>query len=258
MSILERIVEATRMRVERQKARQSAPLSPHALCLPPFAFERALRQPGMSFICEVKKASPSKGVIDPVFPYRVIAQQYQTAGATAISVLTEPDFFLGNDEYLREIRGEVSIPLLRKDFMIDPWQIEQARALGADAVLLICSVLTSDMLREFITRADRLGLSCLVEVHDESELDMAVKAGARVIGVNNRDLKTFKVDIDNSLRLRKLAPDEAVFVAESGITGAGDIVTLRSSRIDAALIGEALMRAPDKAKALAQLRGEKL
>jgi len=209
----------------------------------------------IAFICEVKKASPSKGVIAEDFPYLDIARAYEQAGADAISVLTEPDFFQGSDRYLAEIRGVVDIPLLRKDFIIDPFQIEQAACLGADAILLICAILTPVQLAEYCQMADTLGLSCLVEAHDEDELRMALSAGARVVGVNNRNLKTFAVDTQNSIKLRKLAPKEVVFVSESGIRTAEDVQFLRENGVDAVLIGETLMRAPDKKAALAALRG---
>lgn len=256
MSILDQIVAATRVRVEREK--QETPTSQPQITsrMPAFAFEKALRQPGISFICEVKKASPSKGLIAKDFPYLEIARQYENAGAAAISVLTEPAFFLGDNCYLAEIRQQVNIPLLRKDFVIDPYQIEQAYALGADAVLLICSILTETQLREFIGLADSLGLSSLVEAHDEEELKKALRAGARTVGVNNRDLKTFQVDTQNSVRLRKLAPAGVLFVSESGVSTAQDVTQLRRNGIDAVLIGETLMRAQDKAQAIADLRGE--
>jgi indole-3-glycerol phosphate synthase len=221
----------------------------------PFLFERQLRREGISLICEVKKASPSKGVIAEEFSYLDIAREYEEAGADAVSVLTEPDFFQGSDRYLSEIRDVVNIPLLRKDFIIDPFQIEQSACLGADAVLLICAVLTPAQVAEYIGAADRLGLSCLVEAHDEEELKTALRAGARMVGVNNRDLKTFEVDTGNSVRLRRLAPKDVVFVSESGIRAAGDVELLRQHGIDAVLVGEALMRSPDKKAALAALRG---
>jgi indole-3-glycerol phosphate synthase len=204
----------------------------------------------------VKKASPSRGVIAAEFPYVDIAAAYESAGAAAVSVLTEPDFFLGHDRFLAEIRQTVDAPLLRKDFVVDAFQIEQAARLGADAVLLICAILTADQLAAFIREADRLGLSSLVEAHDESELRMALSCGARVVGVNNRNLKTFEVDTGNSVRLRGLAPPDVVMVSESGIRTAADVAELRRHGIDAVLIGETLMRSPDRKAALAALRGE--
>ena len=254
MTILDQIVASTRRRVERDKKVGLPPRSEKHRT--PFLFEQRLQKPGMSFICEVKKASPSKGIIAEDFPYLEIAKDYETAGTDAISVLTEPEFFLGCDRYLAEIREAVDVPLLRKDFIVDPFQIEQAACLGADAVLLICAILTPAQLSEFLRDADRLGLSSLVEAHDEAELRMAMAAGARVVGVNNRDLKTFAVDTGNSIRLRKLAPKDIVFVAESGIRTAWDVERLRLGGIGAVLVGEALMRSPDKKAALGMLRGE--
>jgi len=252
MNILDQIVASTRERIARDKVSTFTPTSKTPL--QPFAFEQALRDDDMRFICEVKRASPSKGMIARDFPYVQIAQEYEAAGAAAISVLTEPEYFKGSDTYLQEIRAAVRTPLLRKDFIIDAFQIEQAAMLGTDAVLLICAILHETQLREFIKQADNLGLSCLVEAHDENELRTGLRAGARVIGVNNRNLKTFNVDLHNSIRLRALAPPEVIFVAESGIATAQDVQLLRENHIHAALIGETLMRAADKKKALGELR----
>ena len=254
MNILDKIVVSTKARVKQDKSR-GLPLQ-YMGERTPFLFENNLRKPDISFICEVKKASPSKGVIAADFPYLDIARDYESAGADAISVLTEPEFFQGSDLYLAEIREAVRLPLLRKDFIIDPFQIEQSACLGADAILLICAILTSAQLTEFIRTADELGLSSLVETHDEEELKMALQAGARVIGANNRDLKTFKVDTGNSVRLRAIAPAEVLFVSESGIRTAEDVETLRQSGVDAVLVGEALMRSSNKKAALAELRGK--
>ncbi|MCC8122189.1 MAG: indole-3-glycerol phosphate synthase TrpC [Oscillospiraceae bacterium] len=253
MNILDEIVAATLPRVAREKA--AGLPEPKAPPRKPFRFEERLRAPGVSFICEVKKASPSKGVIAAEFPYLDIARAYEQAGADAISVLTEPDYFQGCNTYLAEIRAAVDTPLLRKDFTIDPFQIEQAAALGADAVLLICAILSPAQVKEYIALADRLGLSCLVEAHDEEEIKTALGAGARIIGVNNRNLKTFAVDTANSLRLRALVPPDILFVAESGVGAAEDVALLRAHNISAVLVGEALMRAPDKAAMLSDLRG---
>jgi len=255
MNILKQIVVATKARVARDK-RAGLPL-PCAAARPPFAFEKSLRRHNdIAFICEVKKASPSKGVIAAEFAYLDIARAYEAGGAAAISVLTEPDFFLGSDRHLAEIRQAVSVPLLRKDFTIDPFQIEQAARLGADAVLLICAILTPEQVATYIQEADRLGLSCLVETHDEAELQTALACGARVVGVNNRNLKTFEVDTGNSIRLRGMVPREVVMVSESGIRMAADVALLRRSGLDAVLVGETLMRSDDKPAALAALRGE--
>lgn len=222
----------------------------------PYPFLESLSQPGIQFICEVKKASPSKGLIAEDFPYLAIAKEYEEAGAAAISVLTEPEYFLGRDEYLREIAAEVSIPALRKDFTVDAYQIYEAKLLGASAVLLIVSLLDDATLSDFLGVAEGIGLSALVEAHDEAEVRRALSLGAKIIGVNNRDLKTFQVDIENSIRLRCLVPPEVVFVSESGIKSEEDVARLRENGTDAVLIGEAFMRSGDKKAMLARLAGE--
>ncbi len=219
-------------------------------------FEQALREKGLSFICEVKRASPSKGLIAEDFPYRTIAKDYEEAGATAISVLTEPDFFQGHDAYLTEISRSVSIPILRKDFIIDPYQIYQAKAIGADAILLICAILTNEQLTDYITLATELGLSVLTEAHNQEEVQAAVAAGSRIVGVNNRQLHDFSVDFQNSISLRQHAPADIIFVAESGIQTAADIDVLRANKVDAVLIGETIMRADDKKAKIRELRGD--
>ena len=217
--------------------------------------EKKLKEPGIHFICEVKKASPSKGVIAEHFPYLEIAEEYEKAGASVISCLTEPKYFQGSDAYLKEIAGKVSIPVLRKDFTVDPYQIYEAKVLGASMVLLICSLLDTDVIAEYLSLCDNLGLSALVEVHDEEEMESALKAKARIIGVNNRNLKDFTVDIHNSTRLRALAPEDKIFVAESGIKTSGDIRELEEAKVNAVLIGETLMRSKDKSRMLKMLRG---
>lgn len=219
-------------------------------------FRKALAAPGISFICEVKKASPSKGIIAEDFPYLAIAKEYEAAGAAAISVLTEPFYFLGKDRYLQEIAEQVSIPVLRKDFIVDAYQIYEAKSLGASAVLLICALLEEEQLKEYLAIAHSLGLSALVEVHTEEEAAMAVRSKAQIIGVNNRNLKTFSVDITTSGRLRKHIPEEVLFVSESGIKTAEEVEWLRKLGTDAVLIGETFMRSRDKKKQLAGLRGE--
>lgn len=219
-----------------------------------FSFEKALKKDGISFICECKKASPSKGLIAPDFPYLEIAKEYEAAGADCISVLTEPKWFSGSDKYLKEIADTVRIPCLRKDFTVDEYMIYEAKVLGASAVLLICSILTGDTIREYIRLCDELELSALVEAHDETEVE-AVQAGARIIGVNNRNLKDFSVDTENSARLRSLIPKDVLFVSESGVKSAEDIAKLRAVGADAVLIGETLMRAADKKAKLDELRG---
>ncbi len=256
--ILERIAAATRQRVARsQESVSYREVVDRALALPQGdrRFEQALRQPELAFICEVKRASPSKGLLAPDFPHRDIAVEYESAGAAAISVLTEPEFFQGRDRYLEEIRTAVGVPLLRKDFVVSDYQIYEARLLGADAVLLICALLDTASLARFLGVCEELGLSALVEAHTEDEVRGALAAGASIVGVNNRDLKTFQVDLGTCLRLRPLVPEDRVFVAESGIRTAEDVGRLREAGVHAALIGEALMTSPDKAAAVARLRG---
>ena len=258
MTILDQLADHAHARTEQAKRKiPSSEIKRQALSLPKgnFAFENALKKPGISFICECKKASPSKGLIAPDFPYMEIAKEYEAAGADCISVLTEPKWFLGSDRYLSEIAGTVSIPCLRKDFTVDEYMIYEAKLLGASAVLLICSILSKEQIKEYISVCDELGLSALVEAHDESEVKMALNAGARIIGVNNRNLKDFTVDTDNSLRLKNLIPPDVLFVSESGVSSAGDVEKLREIGADAVLIGEVLMRAPDKRAKLDELRG---
>lgn len=222
----------------------------------PYPFRQKLARPGINFICEVKKASPSKGLIAADFPYLSIAKEYEEAGAAAVSVLTEPEYFLGSDEYLREIAAAIEIPVLRKDFTIDVYQIYEAKLLGASAVLLICALLGDEELSEFMKVADGLGLSALVEAHDEGEVKRALNAGAKIIGVNNRDLKTFTVDIENSVRLRQFVPPEVIFVSESGIKTEEDLARLKENGTNAVLIGETFMRSKNKKEMLARLAGE--
>ena len=259
MTILDTLAEHARARTERNKGRVSFDkMKKQALSMNAdtgYPFEKALGAPGISFICEVKKASPSKGLIAAEFPYLSIAREYEAAGAAAISCLTEPDFFLGSDEYLREIAAAVKIPVLRKDFTVDPYMIYEAKVLGASAVLLICAILSDEELLEYGKIARALGLSALVEAHDEREVERALRVEHGIVGVNNRDLKTFTVDCGNSVRLRKMVPDDRLFVSESGIRTAEDIAVLRQNGTDAVLIGETLMRSPDKAAALRELRG---
>lgn len=260
MTILDELAAHARERVaEKMKIISPEEMKSRALALSKgdFRFEDALKGPDISFICECKKASPSKGLIAPDFPYLQIAREYEAAGADCISVLTEPKWFLGSDMYLREIAGSVSIPCLRKDFTVDEYMIYEAKLLGASAVLLICRILTKEQLRFFTEVADSLGLSALVEAHDEEEVRMALSAGARMIGVNNRNLQDFTVDTGNSRRLREMIPADVLFVSESGVKDAGDIASLREIGADAVLIGEALMRAEDKGDRLAELRGGK-
>lgn len=258
MSILDELAAHARRRVAL--AREALPpraLEERVLALPKgdFSFEAALKKPGLSFICECKRASPSRGLIAPDYPYLQIARDYRAAGADALSVLTEPRWFLGSEEHLREIASHVPLPCLRKDFTVDAYMIYQARLLGASAVLLICAILPEETLAAYLALCDRLGLSALVEAHDAAEVRAALRAGARIVGVNNRNLRDFTVDTENSRRLRELVPDGVLFVSESGVKSAGDAAALRELGADAVLVGEALMRAPDKAAMLQELRG---
>ncbi|MCC8127342.1 MAG: indole-3-glycerol phosphate synthase TrpC [Clostridiales bacterium] len=256
--ILDEIAARTRERVAEEKREVSAAeMRRMAEQMPVnngFPFETALRAPGLSFICEIKKASPSRGLIAPDFPYLEIGKEYESAGAAAISILTEPYYFQGNNRYLQEVAGVVNIPILRKDFTVDSYMIDQAKVIGASAVLLICAILDDGELSEYQAQARELGLSALVEAHDEREVERALQAGAAIIGVNNRDLRTFTVDVNNSIRLRARVPREIVFVSESGIRGAEDTRKLYENGTDAVLIGETLMRSSDKRAALDMLR----
>lgn len=265
-NVLHRIANATKVRIKKSK--EKLPLNKlkekihETSCLQSnlsqeaFSFEKAIRKPGISFICEVKKASPSKGVIDPMFSHVQIAREYEEAGADAVSVLTEPDFFKRDNEHLHNIRNNISLPILRKDFTLDEYQIYEAKYLGADAILLICSLLEEKKLREYISLCDKLGMSALVETHTKEEIATAIRAGARILGVNNRDLKTFRVDVNHSIRLRKLVPKEICFVSESGIRSHQDILSLQDAGVDAVLIGECLMRSKNKKEKLMSLKGE--
>ena len=260
--ILDDLAAATRARVERKKqevpfdeVRQKAIALAQQEGAFTFPFEKAIGKEEISFICEVKKASPSKGIIAEDFPYIEIARDYEAAGADCISVLTETDYFKGDDRYLREINDVVSIPTIRKDFIIDPYMIYEAKLLGASCVLLIAALLDTETIRAYKAICDELGISALVEAHDEQEVESAIRAGARMIGVNNRDLKTFTVDINNSTRLRGLVPKDILFVAESGIKTAEDIQILREAGVNGVLIGETLMRSDDKAGMLNSLKG---
>lgn len=257
-TILDTIAGYARIRVARDREENSLDAL-RALCQDMGRghgdrFYGALKKPGMSFICEVKKASPSKGVISPGFPYLDIARDYQAAGADCISCLTEPKWFLGSDQIFADIRAAVTTPMLRKDFVVDEYQLYQARVMGADCVLLICSLLDREAIKRYLNICEALGLAALVEAHDAREIAAALEAGARIVGVNNRDLKDFSVDFSNAARLRALIPPEVVFVAESGVRRPEDVAALGEIGADAALIGEALMRASDKARLLEQFR----
>lgn len=263
MSILNEIAARTKERIAEEKfkvplreliSQQNSNLAKHAE--EKISFLEALKKPGMSYICEVKKASPSKGLIAPDFPYLDIAKEYEQAGASAISCLTEPFYFQGADRYLQEISQAVNIPVLRKDFTVDEYMIYQAKAFGASAVLLICAILDNSQLKAFGELAQELGLDALVEAHDQWEVDRALKLGAKIVGVNNRNLHDFTVDMGNSIRLRNMVPADTVFVSESGIKTAEDIRILYENQVDAVLIGETLMRSPDKKAALGALNAE--
>ena len=263
MSILTEIAVRTKERIEEEKfkvpprvlmSQLNSELAKQAK--EKQSFLEALKAPGMSYICEVKKASPSKGLIAPDFPYLNIAREYESAGASAVSCLTEPFYFQGSDRYLQEIAKAVSIPVLRKDFTVDEYMIYQAKAFGASAVLLICAILDNARLKAFGQLTQELGLDALVEVHDEWEMDRALNLDAKLIGVNNRNLHDFTVDMENSVRLRRMAPQDTVFVSESGIKTAKDIRILYHNKVDAVLIGETLMRSPDKKAALEELNKE--
>lgn len=260
MNILEEIGEKTKERIREEKKqcsleemRNRAEHTTENKEKP--GFLQALKVQGMSYICEVKKVSPSKGLIAPEFPWLDIAKEYEAAGASAVSCLTEPFYFMGQNGYLEKIAEEINIPVLRKDFTVDEYMIYEAKVLGASAVLLICSILSKEQIREYIQICDMLGLSALVEAHDEREVQMAVDAKSRIIGVNNRNLKDFSVDTDNSRRLREQIPTEILFVSESGVQSAKDVKKLREIGADAVLIGETLMRAADKKAKLRELRG---
>ncbi len=256
--ILTKLADSTRNRVEREKKQiQLEMVKKQALAMKKgdFSFEKVIAEGDISFICEVKRASPSKGMLVEEFPYVQIAKDYEEAGASCISVLTEPDYFKGDKQYLKEISENVTVPLIRKDFIIDEYMIYDAKIHGASCVLLICSLLDKETMEKYIEICDNLGMSALVEAHDEEEIQKAVEAGARMIGVNNRDLKTFTVDIRNSERLRKLVPDNILFIAESGIKTNADINRLRKAKVNGVLIGETFMKAENKKEMLQKLRG---
>ena len=258
MTILDEIAEYAKKRVKEEKEIISPEkMKKSALSLPKgdFSFEKALKKDDIAFICECKKASPSKGIIAENFPYLDIAKEYEQAGADCISVLTEPKWFLGKDEYLKKISENVGIPCLRKDFTVDEYMIYQAKLFGASAVLLICSILDKSQIKEYIGICDMLGLSALVEVHDKTEIQTALQSGARIIGVNNRNLKDFTVDTDNSRKLRELVPKDVIFVSESGVKTADDVQKLRNIGANAVLVGETLMKAENKRNMLLKLKG---
>ncbi len=256
--ILDEIVEYNR--TELGNVKSSVPLEElrkATLGQPePLDFATALRGDGIRLIAEVKKASPSRGVIRADFSPVEIARTYAANGASAISVLTEEKYFQGSLDYLRDIRdalGDNKIPLLRKDFIFDSYQVYQARAYGADALLLIVAILSPEKLDELLSLSHRLGMKCPVEVHNEAELETALKSGAGIIGINNRDLTTFKVDISTTRRLRRLIPGDKIVVSESGIKTRDDIKKMKDWGVDAVLIGEALMASTDIASKIKEL-----
>ncbi|MBP5453089.1 MAG: indole-3-glycerol phosphate synthase TrpC [Lachnospiraceae bacterium] len=258
MSILSEISKYAMIRVLKDKETMSLDrLKSLTENLPKgdFPFEEALRKPEISLICEIKKASPSKGVIDPEFDYLKIAKEYEIGKADVISCLTEPKWFLGSDEIFKDIRKKVSLPMLRKDFVVDEYQIYQAKLLGANCILLIVSLLNKETLEKYINLAASLGLSALVETHDEEEIKKAISAGAKILGVNNRNLKDFSVDLNNAKRLRELIPENVIYVAESGIASLDDAKMLKEAGADALLIGEFLMRSDDKALLIKKIKG---
>lgn len=255
--ILDELAQYAAVRVAADKEKMSLEAVKAAAFNMPkgdFRFEKALRSHKGASICEVKKASPSKGIISEEFPYLDIAVEYENGGADCISCLTEPKWFLGSDEIFKEIRAEVSLPMIRKDFTIDEYQIYQAKLMGADAVLLICALLDEQKLKYFLSICEELGLSALVEAHDKKEIEKAAKVGARIIGVNNRNLLDFSVNIGNAASLRQYIPDGVVYVAESGVSTPKDACDMINSGADAVLIGEALMRADDKAEFLREMK----
>ncbi len=241
--ILDKIVEKTKERYidKLDKIEDIKKLAAKRAILNPNSFYDAIGKKGISFICELKKASPSKGIIKEDFNYLDIAKEYNKC-ADIISCLTEPFFFLGSDEYLTNVKMNVNIPVLRKDFILYEYQIYEAKAIGADAILLIVAILDKDTLKKYIDIAHSIGLGVLVEAHDLDEINIAIEAKAKVIGVNNRNLKDFTVDINNSINLRKAVDKDILFVSESGIKNRNDIKRLEENNVNAVLIGETLMR----------------
>lgn len=257
MTILDRLAEHARERVAASKNTVSLKtLQAQTLSMPKgdFRFEKALQKEGVSFICECKKASPSKGIIAEEYPLLDIAQAYDAAGADCISVLTEPMWFLGSADHLKSVTSAVNVPVIRKDFTVDPYMIYEAKLLGASAVLLICSILSRDEIAAYLSICDALGISALIEAHDEKEIETALSVNARIIGVNNRNLKDFSMDFSNSANLRSLVPQDVIFVSESGVKTHEDVVRLEAIGVNAVLVGETLMRAQDKTAMLHELR----
>jgi indole-3-glycerol phosphate synthase len=256
-TVLDRILDARRAAVEHRKrvlpetalkygVKAAAPLRD---------FSAALSREGLNILAELKPASPSRGVIRDPFDPVALARALEAAGAAALSVLTEPEFFGGSLKNMRDARKEIALPVLRKDFIFDPWQVWEARANDADSFLLIVAALAGSQLRELISLGREIGMEALVEVHTAAELDLALGADARILGVNNRDLKTLSVRVETSFELIDLIPDDRIAVSESGLRTHDDLVRLRDAGFDAFLIGEHLMLAPDPAAALSNLLG---
>lgn len=250
--ILDDLVAATKQRlVEEKKQVPLIELKQQAQQIPNRDSQTIINkflEPKLHFIGEIKKSSPSKGTIVDDFPYMKIAQEYQDAKIDAISILTEPTYFQGKLAYLKEISKTSNVPLLRKDFTIDPYMIYQAKVAGASLILLIVAILDDEELISYLKLSQKLGLAALVEVHNENELQRALKANAKIIGVNNRNLKDFTVDINNSLKLRPLVPKQIPFITESGIKTSADIKKLKRAQVNGVLIGETFMKAPDRVK----------
>ncbi len=258
--ILDELAEYANIRVEADKKISSLEAMKNralGMEIGEFRFRKALENDYPALICEVKKASPSKGIISEEFPFLEVAKSYEKSGATCISVLTEPKWFLGSDEIFNEIRQNVSLPMLRKDFTVDEYQIYQAKVMGADCVLLIVAILSLEEIKKYLEICEKLGLDALVEAHDEGEIAIAIEAGARIIGVNNRNLKNFSVDLDNASNLYKYIPKDVIFVAESGILTPNDGINLVKNGANAILIGEALMKADDKKAFIDEIKGAK-
>ena len=257
--ILEDIVESTKERVEKNKKYRSIyELKEKAFQMPidqSFSFQKALEKEGMSYILEVKRHSPSKGQIVSRFDFKEIAKEYEMIGADAISVVTEPDYFKGDDDFLKEIKKIVKIPVLRKDFVVDEYMVYEAKLLGADAILLITGILDEITLMRCINLAHNLGMSALVEAHSSLQIKKALRVGAKIIGVNNRDLRDFSVDIHNTVALRQLVSDDVIFVSESGIRTRKDIESLENNHVQGVLIGETMMKSQQKRHTLEVLKG---
>jgi indole-3-glycerol phosphate synthase len=256
-TVLDRILEARRAAVDHRKRVLPETALKYGVkaASPVRDFAAALSRDGLNVLAELKPASPSRGVLRDPFDPVALAQELAAAGAAALSVLTEPEFFSGSLKNLRDARKEIALPVLRKDFIFDPWQVWEARANDADSFLLIVAALDDTLLGELIALGREMKMEALVEVHTDAELDRALRAGARIIGVNNRDLKTLSVRTETSFELIARIPDECIAVSESGLRTHGDLTRLREAGFDAFLIGEHLMQAAEPGAALAELLG---